>query len=327
MPRDSRYLDPLELIWTRTALQLGMVVARSDEVYASWDGARTLTLSSPEGFDPDDCLAQMIFHEICHALVEGPASLRKIDWGLINTDDRDVVREQACHRVQAALADRHGLREFMGPTTDFRPYYDALPAHPLLPGPDPAIEPAREAWLRGTRGPWAPHIEAALAATAAIARAARPFAPPDSLFARTREPHPLGFPPGDPAKRCGDCAWRQDEPGPRCRQAGAALDPDWPACSRFEDPGLDCRSCGACCREAFHQVPVEEESPLWTEHPDWIARDEYGPHLPRPQGRCVALRGPPFLCAAYAARPASCRDFEIAGENCLIARRRVGLSP
>ena len=325
MPRDSRYLDPVDLLWTETAGRLGMRVDRSAEVYASWDGVERLTLSTPDGFDPDDCLAQMIFHEICHALVEGPASMRKIDWGLCNTDARDVAREHACHRVQAALADPYGLREFMGPTTDFRPYYDALPPHPLLHGEDPAIEPAQDAWRRGTRGPWAPHIADALAATAAIARLLRPFAPPESLWARAREPHPLGLPPGDPALRCGDCAWCAE--GSRCRHTGAPLDPAWSACSRFEARGLDCAACGACCREAFHQVPVEEDSPLWVEHPAWIARDAYGPHLPRPGGHCVALRGPPYLCAAYATRPLSCRDFEIGGESCLIARRRVGLSP
>lgn len=324
MPRDGRYLDPVDELWIETARRLGMRLTRSAEVYASWDGRETLTLSDPAGFDPDDCLAQMIFHEICHALVEGPGSLRKIDWGLVNTDDRDVVREHACHRVQAALADRHGLRAMMGPTTDFRPYYDALPPHPLLPGDDPAIEPAREAWLRGTRGPWAPHIEAALAATAGIARLVRPYAAPGSLWARTREPHPLGLPPGDPERLCTDCAWKQED---RCLQANALLQAGWPSCSRWEARALDCGACGACCREGFHQVPVEEDSALWTRHPDWIARDEHGPHLPRPGGLCVAVEGPPWRCVDYEARPLACRDFEVGGESCLVARRRVGLSP
>ena len=31
-------------------------------------------------------------------------------------------------RLQAALTGQHGLRRLLAPTTDFRPYYDALPA-------------------------------------------------------------------------------------------------------------------------------------------------------------------------------------------------------
>jgi hypothetical protein len=74
MPREIRhdYRDPLDQIWLHTAERLGMRVERSDEVYASWDGRGTLTLSSAAHFDPDDSLAQLILHEICHALCQGP---------------------------------------------------------------------------------------------------------------------------------------------------------------------------------------------------------------------------------------------------------------
>ncbi|MCB9766154.1 MAG: YkgJ family cysteine cluster protein [Alphaproteobacteria bacterium] len=328
MSRDHRYVDPVDLIWLRTAGRLGMRVVRSDDVFASWDGAGTLTLSTPEHFDPDDSLAQMILHELCHALVMGPRAMKRVDWGLENVDDRHLVHEHACHRLQAALADRHGLRGFMGVTTQWRPYWDALPAHPLAPGDDPAIPLAQDGWRRATQGPWAEALEDALAATAAVAAAVRPFAPEDSLWARTRAPHPLGLPPGDPDKRCGGCAWAHGE---RCLQAdGAALDPAWPACSRFEPPltEADCPACGACCRQAYHQVPVDADGPLARAHPDWVAEDAHGAHLPRPEGFCVALQRPeaPYLCAAYALRPASCRDFEVGGAHCLTARRRVGLS-
>ena len=173
MPRaiHHAYRDPADVIWRGAARRLGWRVARSDEVYASWDGVDTLTLSTPEGFDPDDCIAQMIFHEICHALIGGPGATRRRDWGLENIDDRDLVLEHACHRLQAALADRHGLRGFFAVTTDWRPYWDALPPDPLAPGDDPAIGIARAAWPMATRGPWAATIERALAATAAVAAA------------------------------------------------------------------------------------------------------------------------------------------------------------
>ena len=185
MSRPLRYDDPLDRIWLDTAQRLGMNVTRSDQVYASWDGAGQLRLGTAETLDDDDGLAQMILHEICHALVEGPQGRALPDWGLDNVSDADLPREHACHRVQAALADRHGLRRFFAVTTDFRPYYDALPADPLAedaPPHDPAIAPARDAFHRATNGPWAPTIERALAATAAVIRAAAPFAGPDSLL-------------------------------------------------------------------------------------------------------------------------------------------------
>lgn len=182
-PITHRYRDPLDVIWLGVARKLGWQVVRSSEVYAAWDGERTLTLSTPEHLDPDDCLAQMILHEICHALVEGPDSPQQLDWGLYGFGDDDAVREHACHRLQAALADTVGLRVFFAVTTDWRPYYDALPADPLAPGDDPAIERARAAWVEATEGPWAAAIADGLRATAAVARAVRPFATDEDLWA------------------------------------------------------------------------------------------------------------------------------------------------
>ena len=167
MPREirRRYQDPLDLVWLTCARELGIEVVRSDEVYASLDGKGTLTLSASEHFDPDDSLAQLIFHELCHALVVGERGLSRIDWGMENVDDRDREQENACHRLHAALAARHGLREFFAVTTDHRPYWDALPLDPLAPGDDPAIPLAREAFVRARRGPWAPVLARALTRT------------------------------------------------------------------------------------------------------------------------------------------------------------------
>lgn len=184
-PIERHYRDPLEVVWVGAAEQLGFRIVRSDEVFASWDGERTLTLGRAETLDPDDSPAQMILHELCHALVEGPEGRARPDWGLDNVDDRDAVREHACHRLQAALADRWGLRAFMAPTTDWRPYYEALPAAPLAPGDDPAIPPARQGWERAQQPPWHEILEGALCATAAIAAAVAPYAPESCLWAAT----------------------------------------------------------------------------------------------------------------------------------------------
>jgi hypothetical protein len=130
-PITKTYDDPLNLIWLHAAAHMGMRVERSPEVNASWDGAGVLTIGTPETLDPDDSLAQMILHETCHALVEGPESLTQLDWGLPNMGRENRVHEHACLRLQAALADQVGMRQFFAATTMFRAYYDALPADPL----------------------------------------------------------------------------------------------------------------------------------------------------------------------------------------------------
>lgn len=181
---DCNYADPVDVIWTRTAERLGMRVVRIPEVFASWDGQGCLSVGTPETLDADDSLAQMIFHEICHALVEGPRGFELPDWGLDIDRPDDLIHEQASLRLQAALADGFGLRQFLAATTDFRSYYDQLPADPLQPLGDPCVELARDGWQRATTGPWAEAIRDALQATAAIARIVAPFAPPESLWRR-----------------------------------------------------------------------------------------------------------------------------------------------
>lgn len=331
MPADERsfgpdYRDPVDEIWRAAASRLGMVVARSDEVFASWDGQRTLTISEPSGFDPDDCLAQMIFHEICHALVEGPSAHRLPDWGLENIDDRDILREYACHRLQAALSDPYGLRAVLAPTTVHRTYYDALPADPLGPCDDPALVPARAGWRRATQGPWAAAIAQALEATADIADVLRRISS-DGLLSQARPRHPTGLPPGDGTTSCGGCAWLDDA---RCRRADVAVSPQTPAC-RYRQRLLtarDCADCGACCRQGFDVVDVEPGNPVLLRRPEWVVDHGWGPQLPRPAGHCVALAShqAPYRCQIYADRPRGCRDLEVGGPACLEARRRVGLS-
>ena len=171
---ESRYLDPIDAIWLAAARGVGFEVRRSSEVFASVDGAGVLTLGSVDTLDADDCLGQMIFHELCHSLVAGEGGLHRPDWGLPTWNEDlsavDTTYEHAALRLQARLAGVHGLRAVLAPTTDFRAYYDALPQDPLEPTEDPALPLAREALARASRPPWAPHVDAALVATSRVVR-------------------------------------------------------------------------------------------------------------------------------------------------------------
>ena len=181
-PVDARYVDPLDHIWLSAAAELGLKVRRSPLGYATTDGHGALSIAPADELDPDDCLAQIILHELCHALVQGEDSFAKPDWGLVNDDDSaqyrgDTVREQACLRVQAALLRRYGLRRLLGPTTDFRTFYDALPRDPMAaqttegPAADPAIALATEGLSRAARPPFRKPLERALRCTAEVYRA------------------------------------------------------------------------------------------------------------------------------------------------------------
>lgn len=176
------YRDPVDALWVAAAARCGLRVVTSREVYASWDGAGELAVAHPDDRDPDDCVAQLVLHELCHALVEGRAAWAERDWGLCNHDDRHVVREHAAHRVQAWLTDPHGLRALLAPTTEHRAYYDALPADPFAPSDDPALPPALAGRRLAVEGPWWRPLQQALAATAVIARAAAPLVDATSLW-------------------------------------------------------------------------------------------------------------------------------------------------
>ncbi len=162
-----RYVDPLDAIWLAMARGFGLEVSRSSEVYASTDGRGALVLGTPETLDADDCLAQMIFHELCHAAVQAPEGLVQPDWGLDNESERDVVREHACLRLQAALAGEHGLREVLAPTTDFRAFYDSLPEDALAGDAADAVL-ARVSLERIGAAPFAPWVQRGLESTARV---------------------------------------------------------------------------------------------------------------------------------------------------------------
>lgn len=335
------YVDPLAQVWLGAARRIGLRVVRTPDAYATTDGHGTLAIATAEGMDADDSLAQMIFHELCHSLVEGPDSFAQADWGMDNTGPDHDFREHACQLVQWVLAGRHGLRTVFAPTTDFRTtFWNQLAGDVLADRTDTSVQLAIAALRRVVHPPWAPALSEALAASEQIARAASAFAnePRDTLWMDVPPPratHPTGLPAGDADATCSDCAWRHDTRGAvRCRQAdGAKIDPAWPACERFER-ALDCQTCGACCRAAYHSVEVSRRDPMVKKQPGYI--EDRGTYLEirRSGDRCSALHGGDstsgkqtrFLCVIYDDRPRTCREFTLGSDHCLTARRRVGLS-
>ena len=331
-----RYVDPLTQVWLHAAARIGLRVVRTADAYATTDGRGTLALSRDDGFDADDCPAQMIFHELCHSLVQGAASFERTDWGL-DTAGSDAWREHACLRAQHVLAGRHGLRGVLAPTTDFRAFWDALPADVLADRSERSVVAAIVAVQRADEPPWAPALEQALVATAQIAAIAAPRAEPTSLLATStppREPHPSGLPAGDADGTCGTCAWRYATPTQsRCRHTFARVDPAWPACERFE-AALDCQTCGACCRSAYQSVEVSRRDRVVKRQPALVIDRGTYLELARRGDRCAALdggeldgeRATRYRCAIYDDRPKTCRDFTVGSEHCLTARQRVGLT-
>lgn len=194
----SEYHDPLGIVWLATCRRWGWNVRRSDQVFAAWDGKSTLTIGTQETLDPDDSLAQLILHEFCHAMVEGPDSWQLADWGLDITDRSQLFHEHACLILQAAVSDSFGLRTFFGSTTDARAFYDRLPSSPeelsqrlcRAAEADCQSEDATTdvfamaaAGLKVAQSDrfWNP-LQEALATTASLAKLVKPFADDSSLW-------------------------------------------------------------------------------------------------------------------------------------------------
>jgi hypothetical protein len=134
---------------------------------------------------------------------------------------------------------------------------------------------------------------------------------------------------------CGRCVWRGPVAGrpaigecvrrAKDGQPGPRVAFEFPACSVFA-AALDCQTCGACCREAYHAVPVGASDPFRSSHPTFVVRQGRRFSIRRDGPRCAALSGSgPYACDVYADRPRTCRDFTAGSENCRIARQRVGL--
>lgn len=360
---NHHYQDPLSQVWINCAAQIGFRIRRTTQAYASTDGKGTVLIATDGMFDPDDCLAQMIFHELCHALVEGEVGETKEDWGLGYRVGADPWREHACLRLQAYLADSVGLRDFFAPTTDFRvSFWESLPANPFFSPPDLGGRRERScvaarlgAWRAATPR-WLP-LQAALGASRKIAEAlassslppadghANPAIDPGvgdlpllwSTVRQVPEPHPTGHSTlADyfEGRTCADCAWGfTGRKSLRCRHAPERrLPAETPACRRYEPAEeLACSTCGACCREAYQSVELSSREVLNRLHPEMVVVEETHRKLKRSGVRCAALAGgitpyESYHCAIYELRPRTCREFALGGANCLDARRRVGLS-
>ena len=331
----------IESIWIGVAERIGWRIVRSDRAYASSSGAGVIEIGIDSLLDEDDSVAQLIFHELCHGLIEGPPGWSLPDWGLSNCDDQHVDREYACLRLQIALTEPFALRELMAPTTEYRVYHDAISGDPVRSGEGVASQLAGDALNRADSETWRREIRQGLADTRAAldARASLGAAVAPSGL------HPVGFPFGGESKTCGGCAWfyrgGRGRAVNRCRQAatgeesGRRTEALYRGCVRWEAP-VDCLTCGACCREAYHSVTVAMRDPVVWKRPELIVREGHRFEIRREGERCAALsdrRGLPvlaeaplFSCNIYEDRPRPCREFEAGGRHCLVARRRVGLS-
>lgn len=361
----AKYIDPLDHIWISAAKELGLKVQRSPHGYAHTDGKGNLYFAPPDELDDDDCLAQMIFHELCHALVQGEGSFDKPDWGLSNDEQADVyagdvTREWACLRIQASLLRPYGLRRLLAPTTDFRAFYDKLPRHPLAEAPEREAELAQAGLSLAHRPPFRRVLSDALIATCELHRAvsksarqptnpkAEPHdAPLPILWHSVPSPklHKSGLPMSDgmfEAPRgttCQDCAYclppEKRGASHRCQRTavddtpGKVVKETTGACALFEPP-LDCQRCAACCRHAFDLVPVRTTDEITWKHPKLVGKAGKDLTVLRdPVRRCCAALDGSFSdgygCLIYSERPRTCRDFTSGTFNCLEARRRVGL--
>ena len=156
---------------------------------------------------------------------------------------------------------------------------------------------------------------------------------PAGLRAGARGPRPAAAAPG--ATGAGAAPRSNAAASRRARWATAGGSrPDYPACERWEPP-VDCLTCGACCREAYHSVSVSVRDPVVWKQPGagGARRPPLQPAARRGslrgaggRQRPAAGRGARYHCRIYEDRPRTCREFERGGRHCLVARRRVGLS-
>ena len=145
------------------------------------------------------------------------------------------------------------------------------------------------------------------------------------------ENNPLSSAPGPADAVCGQCVWHyrggRGRPVQRCRRHGQQRVGAGAAACESYTAALDCLSCGACCREAYDAVEVGPRDPFVKAHPELVSQVDGRLNLARTAGICAALRPAEgaWPCRVYAARPKTCQDFEVASDNCLIARMRIGL--
>ena len=170
-----RALRSLDDAWLALLGDVGGQLARSPDCFVAWLGdSRTLLVADEPDLDDDDTLAQIILHELCHHLVEGPESVDLDDWGLNNMTDDDLANEHAALRLQAAILHRPVLRRYLQPTTNHRWFYEGLGSDPLREAQHPetdaaSIRLASAGWERWTRWVHRPALQALLVESEACA--------------------------------------------------------------------------------------------------------------------------------------------------------------
>jgi len=313
-------LSLLDSTWLACARALDLEVVRGGDAYVHFDGC-TLHIADEAALDEDDSLAQLVLHEICHLLVQGPANRNSRDWGLDNTgaveSAYDEVRERAAVRLQAHLSGAFGLRDHFFPTTVVRPFFEALPASALDAGDDDGSAAlARAAATRAGHAPYRKALAQALTASA---------------VALGVTVHRCGA-AIDERVSCGSCTWRAESGLCRAAKARRFVRVDEAGCARHE-LALDCLECGACCRSGYDAVPAGARATIARRHPELVVARGEAFDLRRvtvgDEDRCAALEGAlagPYRCAVYESRPAACSDLSAGSAACLTARRRVGLS-
>ena len=291
-------------------------------------GAVRSPSASDETLDADDAFAQLVFHELCHAITEGEGAVASPDWGLDNSAGASSCASTPVSGSARTWRSASGCgRRWRRPPNIAR-YYDALAARSAGADAGSGDRDRRSRRAFGsTLRPGARPIEEALAATAVLA-----------------EPrHPLGFRLGSGRIRPAAAApgstsagaerrWRAAGRAAPTLGDGARTEAGHRACARWEPP-VDCQLCGACCREAYHSVTVSVRDPVVWKEPD-ADRPPGAPLRDSPRGRALrgaegrraATRAPRYACTIYDNRPNPCRDFAAGGRHCLDARRRVGLS-
>jgi len=102
--------------------------------------------------------------------------------------------------------------------------------------------------------------------------------------------------------------------------------PETRGCDLWE-PVFDCLDCAACCGPAYDTVEVAPRDPVILLHPELIEKRDGRQQVMRAPGNWCAALLPDRRCRIYENRPLCCRGFTKGSDNCLIARRRLGLSP
>jgi hypothetical protein len=129
------------------AAEFGLRVERAAGSWVSYRAAqRAIVVAPDQELDPDDCLLQIVLHELCHWMVQGPAAVAYDDWGLDNQTADDEACEHAALMLQRTLLAPRALVDVLEPTTEFRAYYRELGFDPPTCAASTAASAGLDRW-------------------------------------------------------------------------------------------------------------------------------------------------------------------------------------